>query len=227
MLMSFSIADPAAYAVQVFRTLDLDGSGAVTFKEFLVWLSTVSRGSKIDKLNWIFNLYDINGDGRISKDELNVIIRSVYQLMGDQINCNLTTKRLMSDSQSNDIFTLKVLKFFSVRPFLSQVINNSTEYAFFCRNSIRLAQASFHTKISSESRLLINQLTVPWRICTPLFERNPTQCSDSLNTASACHWNQLPTMIRLRHLSSSESNVHLNVIYCKMFLASHHSANGE
>lgn len=100
--------------MQVFRTLDSDGSGAVTFKEFLIWLSTVSRGTQVDKLNWIFNLYDVNGDGRISRDELNLIIRSVYQLMGDHIHNNFTVKRPLGDPEVNDIYTVKVLKFFSV-----------------------------------------------------------------------------------------------------------------
>jgi Ca2+-binding EF-hand superfamily protein len=35
-----------------------------------------------EKLRWIFNLYDINRDGKVSKDELLMIVSSVYELMG-------------------------------------------------------------------------------------------------------------------------------------------------
>ena len=45
-------------------------------------LSILVRGSIDEKLRWIFNLYDVNGDGKITKDELQSIIGSVYDLMG-------------------------------------------------------------------------------------------------------------------------------------------------
>ena len=35
-----------------------------------------------EKLRWIFNLYDINRDGKVTKDELLLIVSSVYELMG-------------------------------------------------------------------------------------------------------------------------------------------------
>jgi Ca2+-binding EF-hand superfamily protein len=35
-----------------------------------------------EKLRWIFNLYDINRDGKVTKDELLMIVSSVYELMG-------------------------------------------------------------------------------------------------------------------------------------------------
>lgn len=51
-------------------------------KDFLLGLSILSRGSIDEKLRWIFNLYDLNHDGKITKDELEQIITSVYELMG-------------------------------------------------------------------------------------------------------------------------------------------------
>lgn len=46
-------------------------------------LSSLSRGSTSEKLRWIFNLYDINGDGFITKQELLTIVRAVYRMLGD------------------------------------------------------------------------------------------------------------------------------------------------
>ncbi|GFR00391.1 kv channel-interacting protein 4 [Trichonephila clavata] len=40
------------------------------------------RGSIQEKLQWAFKLYDLNGDGRITKKELTDIVCSVYALMG-------------------------------------------------------------------------------------------------------------------------------------------------
>ena len=45
-------------------------------------LSTLSRGSLDEKLRWTFSLYDINGDGRITREEMTDIVSAVYELMG-------------------------------------------------------------------------------------------------------------------------------------------------
>ena len=51
-------------------------------KDFLIGLSVLSRGTMDEKLRWIFGLYDINRDGKVTKDELHLVITSVYELMG-------------------------------------------------------------------------------------------------------------------------------------------------
>lgn len=45
-------------------------------------LSLLLRGSLHEKLQWAFSLYDINGDGVITSDEMVSIITSVYDIMG-------------------------------------------------------------------------------------------------------------------------------------------------
>ncbi len=49
-------------------------------------LSILSRGTMDEKLRWIFNLYDLNGDGKITKEELSLVVSSVYDLMGKCTN---------------------------------------------------------------------------------------------------------------------------------------------
>lgn len=39
-----------------------------------------------DKLKWTFSLYDVNGDGVITKDDLSRIIISIYDLMGKSVD---------------------------------------------------------------------------------------------------------------------------------------------
>ncbi|KAH1023057.1 hypothetical protein HUJ04_012337 [Dendroctonus ponderosae] len=50
--------------------------------DFLNILSKVSRGTIQEKLQWIFGLYDLNGDGTISKSELVDITTSIYEMLG-------------------------------------------------------------------------------------------------------------------------------------------------
>lgn len=49
-------------------------------------LSILSRGTMDEKLRWIFNLYDLNRDGKVTKDELLLVLTSIYELMGKCTN---------------------------------------------------------------------------------------------------------------------------------------------
>ncbi|KAJ8923485.1 hypothetical protein NQ315_010063 [Exocentrus adspersus] len=50
--------------------------------DFLNILSKVSRGSVNEKLQWVFNLYDLNGDGLITKAEMVDVVSSIYEMLG-------------------------------------------------------------------------------------------------------------------------------------------------
>ncbi|KAG2462234.1 AB1C protein, partial [Polypterus senegalus] len=45
-------------------------------------LSIILRGTINDRLNWAFNLYDLNKDGCITKEEMMDIMKSIYDMMG-------------------------------------------------------------------------------------------------------------------------------------------------
>ncbi|KAL1516403.1 hypothetical protein ABEB36_000321 [Hypothenemus hampei] len=75
-------ANSGQYAHYVFNTLDQDHSGLISFEDFVQNLSILSRGSIEEKLRWAFSLYDINGDGYITKEEMTDIVSSVYDLIG-------------------------------------------------------------------------------------------------------------------------------------------------
>jgi len=45
-------------------------------------LSTLLRGSIYEKLRWTFKLYDLNGDGCITRSELSQIVLAIHELMG-------------------------------------------------------------------------------------------------------------------------------------------------
>lgn len=57
-------------------------SGHLQWQEFVQGLSILSRGSVEEKLRWTFSLYDINGDGFITRDEMTDIVTAVYELVG-------------------------------------------------------------------------------------------------------------------------------------------------
>jgi len=51
-------------------------------QEFVLGLSLLLRGTLREKLEWAFTLYDINGDGVITSDEMYSIISAVYDIVG-------------------------------------------------------------------------------------------------------------------------------------------------
>lgn len=78
----FPHGNSSLYAHHVFRTFDINSTGSVNFRDFLNILSTLLRGTVYDKVKWTFKLYDVNGDGRISRGEMSDLFHSIHELMG-------------------------------------------------------------------------------------------------------------------------------------------------
>lgn len=75
-------AETNGYARYVFNSFDVQHKQEITFTDFVIGLSVLTRGTVDEQLRWIFTLYDINGDGVITRDELNRIVNSIHDLMG-------------------------------------------------------------------------------------------------------------------------------------------------
>lgn len=52
-----------------------------SLQKFVQGLSILSRGTLEEKLCWTFQLYDINSDGHITKEEMSDIVTAIYNLM--------------------------------------------------------------------------------------------------------------------------------------------------
>ncbi|XP_036291975.1 calsenilin isoform X2 [Pipistrellus kuhlii] len=78
----FPQGDATTYAHFLFNAFDADRNGAICFEDFVVGLSILLRGTVQEKLKWAFNLYDINKDGYITKEEMLAIMKSIYDMMG-------------------------------------------------------------------------------------------------------------------------------------------------
>merc|ERR1712008_295668 len=77
-----SQANVSSYSHYVFSTLDHEDSGIITFEDFVIGLSILLRGSVEEKARWMFLLYDQDRDGFISREEMEDVVGSVFDLMG-------------------------------------------------------------------------------------------------------------------------------------------------
>ncbi|XP_061541233.1 Kv channel-interacting protein 1 isoform X3 [Phycodurus eques] len=78
----FPHGDASTYAHYLFNAFDAAQSGTIKFEDFVTALSILLRGSITEKLQWTFNLYDINRDGYVNKEEMTDIVRAIYDMMG-------------------------------------------------------------------------------------------------------------------------------------------------
>lgn len=63
---------------EMFRELDLDGNGQIDAKEFASCLEVEGNGEKNNEevvMRKAFDLFDFNGDGKISASEIHVVLK--------------------------------------------------------------------------------------------------------------------------------------------------------
>ncbi|KAK6188582.1 hypothetical protein SNE40_004729 [Patella caerulea] len=84
---TFDGGDARKFAENVFRTFDTDGNEKLDFREFLVGLSCKSATDLQTKIEWSFRVYDRNGDGFISRQEMSSVLHSIIRMYG--IECNI------------------------------------------------------------------------------------------------------------------------------------------
>jgi len=86
----------------IFNVFDEDKNGSINFQEFVCALSVMTRGSPDEKLEFAFSMYDLDGNGTISKDEMTKIMESFYKLVGPLVT--FSGKKYDSPAQLVDEF---------------------------------------------------------------------------------------------------------------------------
>lgn len=99
------------FAENVFRVIDQDGNGTVDFREYLVSMSTTLRGDPLEILRRAFLLYDVDGDGFITEDEMSSIFKSYHRLRGKSGSLDQSAKQIIQQFDTNDDHKLNFEEF--------------------------------------------------------------------------------------------------------------------
>lgn len=68
---------------KLFNMYDVDRSGTINFKEFMMALHIMSEGSPEQNLRQIFRVFDDSNDGKIEKNEMKKFIKDIEDLITD------------------------------------------------------------------------------------------------------------------------------------------------
>uniref|UniRef100_A0A915BA49 EF-hand domain-containing protein n=1 Tax=Parascaris univalens TaxID=6257 RepID=A0A915BA49_PARUN len=98
----FPHGDTEHYADLIFETFELDTHGAISFHKFAKLLSTLSRGTLEEKLDWLYRLYDPKNSGKIEWHRIFYIITAVDDLIGTKVKPVITDEERIE--HANHVF---------------------------------------------------------------------------------------------------------------------------
>lgn len=75
--------DPSPQGEKVFQLFDYDKSGQIDVREFMIALANFTGAGKDDKLKFSFMIFDEDGNGVITKDELTRILKANHMASND------------------------------------------------------------------------------------------------------------------------------------------------
>lgn len=76
--------DAETLCSQLFNAFDTDKSGHVNFHEFLIAVSFAKTADPKQKLRFVFKMYDLDNDNKLSVSEIEQIIIGIYDFNGQK-----------------------------------------------------------------------------------------------------------------------------------------------
>lgn len=97
---SYPRGNPDKYSLVIFKAFDKDQNKRITFDEFFIVMSIIKNSNRnpLKCLDFFFDIYDINGDEKISRQELTKMLEAIYELMDKDLR--------KIDEKVNSIFKL-------------------------------------------------------------------------------------------------------------------------
>ena len=75
-------------ADSMFKLFDIDNSGTMDFTEYMLAINSTGLNSTEDKLKWMFDVFDKDGGGSISAEEIDALLQGLFEMSGQDFEEN-------------------------------------------------------------------------------------------------------------------------------------------
>ncbi|XP_035667435.1 dual oxidase 2-like isoform X3 [Branchiostoma floridae] len=82
---SLSMKPDSLFVEQMFNLVDKDGSGYINFREFLDVIVIFAKGNPDEKAKLMFDMYDVDGDGKLSREEFKTMLKSMMDMVNTEV----------------------------------------------------------------------------------------------------------------------------------------------
>lgn len=127
----FPLGDASKYASLVFKCIDKEETGGITFGDFMEFLSIMSKGTTQEKILWSFDFFDIDRNGYIERQEMVKVLEAVYEMVVPGNNVSQSEVSTQAEIQFTKMDANKdgiVTK----QEFLNYCLNNPTVIQSMC-----------------------------------------------------------------------------------------------
>ncbi|ORM41477.1 Myosin light chain kinase A [Babesia sp. Xinjiang] len=93
---------PGLWGERLFRYFDTNESGCVEFEEFVAGIAVCCRGTRTEKTNVLFHVFDLDDDGRVQKSELVAMLSNFPVMANHMTKCLQRNKSECSTFRSID-----------------------------------------------------------------------------------------------------------------------------
>ncbi|XP_049837219.1 dual oxidase-like [Schistocerca gregaria] len=83
---ALSMRADSEFVRKMFALVDKDHNGFISFREFLDMLVIFSKGTAEDKVKLMFDMYDINGHGKLTREDFKDMIKSLIETANSDVD---------------------------------------------------------------------------------------------------------------------------------------------
>ncbi|XP_050459016.1 dual oxidase 2-like isoform X1 [Cataglyphis hispanica] len=109
---ALSMKPDAEFVKKIFNLVDKDKNGFISFREFVDMLVIFLKGSAEEKMKLMFDMYDINGIGRLKREEFSAMLRSFMEtsnadIMDDELEALVQSMMYHADLADKETINLQ------------------------------------------------------------------------------------------------------------------------
>lgn len=114
---------------RIFKIFDKNNDDFLDFNEFFTAITITLNGTCIDKLTCAFEIYDLKGDGVLDRNEMKIILKQIYEMLGEDNMKYSASKKVdlifeKFDSNRNELTLDEFIQGCLKDDYLSQLFDN-------------------------------------------------------------------------------------------------------